>query len=74
MPRHWKQGAHSQNVTPHRDGCHARKGNGDEAARLPFEQQQLDASITDATGAANVADMPAAAPATSNVFRSALVR
>jgi len=32
------------------------------------------ASITDATGAAKVADMPAAAPATSRVFRSALVR
>ena len=32
------------------------------------------ASITEATGAANVADMPAAAPATSSVLRSALVR
>ena len=32
------------------------------------------ASRTDASGAANVADMPAAAPATSSVFRSALVR
>ena len=32
------------------------------------------ASRTAATGAANVADMPAAAPATSSVFRSAAVR
>ena len=32
------------------------------------------ASNTAATGVANVADMPAAAPATSNVLRSALVR
>ena len=32
------------------------------------------ASSTEATGAANVADMPAAAPTTSSVFRSALVR
>ncbi len=32
------------------------------------------ASSTDATGAANVADMPAAAPATSSVFRSAAVK
>src|SRR5262245_64691465 len=32
------------------------------------------ASRTEASGAANVADMPAAAPATSSVFRSALVR
>src|SRR3954454_10196785 len=32
------------------------------------------ASITDATGAAKVADMPAAAPDTSSVLRSVLVR
>ncbi len=32
------------------------------------------ASRTDETGAANVADVPAAAPATSSVFRSALVK
>ncbi len=32
------------------------------------------ASNTEATGAANVADIPAAAPATSSVFRSALVK
>ena len=32
------------------------------------------ASRTEATGAANVADIPAAAPATSSVLRSALVR
>ncbi len=32
------------------------------------------ASMTEATGAANVADIPAAAPATSSVLRSALVR
>ena len=32
------------------------------------------ASTTDATGAANVADMPAAAPATSSVLRSVAVR
>ena len=32
------------------------------------------ANNTAATGAANVADIPAAAPATSNVFRSALVK
>jgi len=32
------------------------------------------ASSTAESGAANVADMPAAAPATGSVFRSALVR
>ena len=56
-----------------------RRGAGqrdrNEAARLPLEQQQLDRQQhRRATGAAKVADMPAAAPATSSVFRSAAVR
>ena len=45
-----------------------------EAARLPLEQQQLDRQQHRRDGRAEYAVMPAAAPATSSVFRSAALR
>ena len=45
-----------------------------EASGLPLEEQQLNSQQRGGIGAAKVADIPAAAPATSSVLRSALVR